>query len=41
MIEYRSADFQRGCAAHPDFSIVLRDLDLVSADSQGYVFEDC
>lgn len=41
MIEYRRADYQKGCAAHPDFSIVLRDVDLVTAGASGYVFEDC
>ena len=29
MIEYRSADFTTGCSAYPDYSIVLRDLNLV------------
>ncbi|MET0283549.1 MAG: endo alpha-1,4 polygalactosaminidase [Polyangiales bacterium] len=41
MVEYRRGDFQKGCGAHPDFSIVLRDLDLVTPGSSGYVFEGC
>jgi hypothetical protein len=41
MVEYRRADYERACAQHPDFPIVLRDLDLVAAGSRGYVFEGC
>ncbi len=41
MIEYRRADFTKGCKDHPDFSIVLRDLNLVEPSDQAYVFEDC
>lgn len=41
VIEYRRADFTKGCAAYPDLSIVLRDRDLVPAGQSGYVFDDC
>jgi Glycoside-hydrolase family GH114 len=41
MIEYRRADFQSGCAQHPDYSIVLRDLNLTTPQAGSYVFEDC
>lgn len=41
VIEYRRRDFDAGCSAFPGLSIVLRDLELVSAGSGGYVFDDC
>ncbi len=41
VIEYRAQDFDAGCAAYPELSIVLRDLDLVPAGSGGYVFDGC
>jgi Glycoside-hydrolase family GH114 len=41
MIEYRRADFQSGCAQHPDYSIVLRDLNLSTPQASSYVFENC
>jgi hypothetical protein len=41
MVEYRRSDFDLGCAQHPDSSIVLRDIELVSAGERGYVFEGC
>jgi hypothetical protein len=41
VIEYRPVDFDAGCAAYPELSIVLRDLDLVPAGSGGYVFDGC
>jgi hypothetical protein len=41
IIEYRRADFDAGCAAHPELSIVLRDLNLVPAGSAGYVYDGC
>jgi hypothetical protein len=41
MVEYRRGEFDRGCAQHPDSSIVLRDLDLVTPQDSGYVFEGC
>jgi hypothetical protein len=41
VIEYRRADFDAGCAAFPQLSIVLRDLDLVTPSSAGYVFDGC
>lgn len=41
VIEYGRTAFDAGCAAFPDLSIVLRDLDLVPAGSPGYVFDGC
>jgi hypothetical protein len=41
IIEYRRADFQRGCAAYPGLSIVLRDLELTTPGEAGYVREGC
>lgn len=41
VIEYRRADFDAGCAAFPQLSIVLRDLDLVPASAAGYVYDGC
>jgi Glycoside-hydrolase family GH114 len=41
VIEYRPQDFDQGCADHPDLSIVLRDLDLVTPSDGGYVFDEC
>jgi len=41
VIEYRRADFESGCAAYPQLSIVLRDLELVPEGQSGYVFEGC
>lgn len=41
VIEYRRADFDRGCAAFPALSIVLRDRDLVPAGAPGHVFASC
>ena len=41
VIEYRRRDFDAGCAAYPNLSIVLRDLDLVTLSSKGYVFDGC
>jgi len=41
VIEYRRSDFQAGCAAYPQLSIVLRDVELVKAGQAGYVFEGC
>jgi hypothetical protein len=41
VIEYRRRDFDAGCAAYPDLSIVLRDLDLVTPDDKGYVYDGC
>ena len=40
-IEYRRQDFTAGCAAYPQLSIVLRDVDLVPAGDPAYVFDDC
>ena len=41
VIEYRRSDFKAGCAAYPNLSIVLRDLDLVTPAHKGYVFASC
>ncbi|GAB4201166.1 MAG: endo alpha-1,4 polygalactosaminidase [Sandaracinaceae bacterium] len=41
VIEYRRADFEAGCAAFPDLSIVLRDIDLVPPGRAGYVYDGC
>jgi len=41
VIEYRRRDFDAGCAAYPNLSIVLRDLDLVPKGEKGYVFRVC
>jgi hypothetical protein len=41
VIEYRRRDFEAGCKAFPDLSIVLRDLDLVPKGDKGYVFDAC
>ena len=41
VIEYRRRDFDSGCAAYPDLSIILRDLDLVTPADKGYVRDAC
>jgi hypothetical protein len=41
VIEYREADFSKGCGTYPDLSIVLRDRNLVTPAQSGYVFADC
>jgi hypothetical protein len=41
VIEYRQQDFSQGCADHADLSIVLRDLNLVTPSSSGYVYDAC
>ncbi len=41
VIEYRRRDFDKGCAAYPNLSIVLRDLDLVTPTDKGYVHDAC
>jgi len=41
VIEYQRADFEAGCSAWPDLSIVLRDLQLVTPTTSGYVFDGC
>jgi hypothetical protein len=40
-IEYRRTDFDVGCAAYPNLSIVLRDRDLVTPAQSGYVYDGC
>ncbi len=41
VIEYRRADFDRGCRDFPGLSIILRDLDLVRPSDSGYVYDGC
>jgi hypothetical protein len=41
VIEYRQADFDTGCQAFPQLSIVLRDLNLVTPSDAGYVYAGC
>ncbi|HYP90624.1 MAG TPA: endo alpha-1,4 polygalactosaminidase, partial [Polyangiaceae bacterium] len=40
-IEYRKQDFDKGCQAFPDLSIVLRDLELTTPLSSQYVYDGC
>jgi len=41
MIEYVPNDFETGCADWPGYSIVLRDLDLVTPSDGAYVYDAC
>lgn len=41
IIEYLEEDFDAGCAAHPERSLILRDLDLVAPGTEGYRYEGC
>ncbi|HEY5948924.1 MAG TPA: endo alpha-1,4 polygalactosaminidase [Kofleriaceae bacterium] len=41
VIEYRQQDFNAGCLAFPNLSIVLRDLNLVTPTGTGYVYDGC
>jgi hypothetical protein len=41
IIEYRSQDFQTGCSTYPELSIVLRDLNVSTPGSSGYVYQGC
>jgi hypothetical protein len=41
VIEYVRADFNTGCTAFPNLSIVLRDRNLVAPGSSNYVFDGC
>lgn len=41
VIEYVQADFETGCAEFPGLSIVFRDVDLVTPDSETYVYDGC
>jgi hypothetical protein len=41
VIEYRRQDFTKGCAAFPNISIILRDLNLVPASNGAYVYDGC
>lgn len=42
MIEYRAQDFERSCSELADtHAIVLRDLNLVTPEGRGYVYDDC
>ena len=41
VIEYRRQDFDAGCTAFPNLSIVLRDPNLVTPAIAGYVYDGC
>ena len=41
VIEYRDAPFARGCADHPQLSIIRRDLQLRAPGSSGYRYDAC
>jgi len=41
IIEYRAQDFQKGCGAYPELSIVLRDLNVTTPGSSSYVYQGC
>ncbi len=41
VIEYRRADFTAGCAAFPNLSTVLRDLNLTTPGRATYVYDGC
>jgi hypothetical protein len=41
VIEYRQQDFDAGCAAYPNWSIVLRDEAFVTPQDAAYVYDDC
>ena len=41
VIEYRQQDFNAGCTAYPNLSIILRDLNLVTPQRTGYVYDGC
>jgi hypothetical protein len=41
VIEYRRADFDKGCRDFPDLSIILRDVQLRPAGTTGYVRDSC
>ncbi len=41
VIEYRRSDFDAGCSAFPQLSIVLRDLQLTTPSSGAYVYDGC
>jgi hypothetical protein len=41
LIEYVRADFDRACRQYPDYSVVLRDRQLVPKDRPGYLYEGC
>ena len=41
IVEYRRGDFTTGCAAYPELSIVLRDLNLTGPSARSYVFDGC
>ena len=41
VVEYRRQDFTAGCAAFPNLSIVLRDVNLVTPSNAAYVYDGC
>lgn len=41
VIEYVKANFTTGCQKYPNLSIILRDLNLVTPTTSGYVYDAC
>ncbi|MBN2714473.1 MAG: endo alpha-1,4 polygalactosaminidase [Deltaproteobacteria bacterium] len=41
IVEYRKQDFNAGCTAFPELSIVLRNLDVSTPQSGNYVYDGC
>ena len=41
VIEYDRTDFNTGCAAYPQLSIILRDRNLVTPSDAAYVYDGC
>jgi hypothetical protein len=41
VIEYRKQDFDAGCGAFPNLSIILRDVELVTPTTSSYVYDAC
>ncbi|MBN2525633.1 MAG: endo alpha-1,4 polygalactosaminidase [Deltaproteobacteria bacterium] len=41
IVEYRTQDFDKGCSAFPELSIVLRNLDVSTPSSGNYVYDGC
>ena len=41
VIEYRQQDFNAGCLAYPNLSIVLRDINVTTPQMAGYVYDGC
>ncbi|MCK9523418.1 MAG: endo alpha-1,4 polygalactosaminidase [Proteobacteria bacterium] len=41
VVEYRRVDFDKGCAAFPELSIVFRDMNVTAPGSSTYVYDGC